>query len=371
MEVYSSSNDLVFENNTFEIPGIAVNEVVSFPVDLTVGNNVEIGATYEISYLLTCGHYSVWGNYIATVGNIVEGFETGDFSMYDWQFSGANWTVVSGEAYSGTYSVRSGAIPDNQQSDLILTTEVLADGEVSFYKKVSSENSYDKLFFYIDNVEKGNWSGEVSWSQQSYPVTAGTHTFRWTYKKDVSMSSGSDCAWVDDIQFPPTSVTLALDPITDFEVFVDENNVELSWTGCEGATAYVIRRNGEEIANQASTTYTEVVEDGVYTYSVVATNGNGLYSTPKFLTVSVGTVGVEEQDVNEFGIYPNPVSSTLNINGGNAEYSYMMFNGMGQMVASGKAQGTEQINVNDMTKGVYFLRITTGTQVRVEKVVVE
>ena len=371
LEVYSSSNDLVFENNTFEIPGIAVNEVVSLPVDLTVGNNVEIGATYEISYLLTCGHYSVWGNYIATVGNIVEGFETGDFSMYDWQFSGANWTVVSGEAYSGTYSVRSGAIPDNQQSDLILTTEVLADGEVSFYKKVSSENSYDKLFFYIDNVEKGNWSGEVSWSQQSYPVTAGTHTFRWTYKKDVSMSSGSDCAWVDDIQFPPTSVTLALDPITDFEVFVDENNVELSWTGCEGATAYVIRRNGEEIANQASTTYTEVVEDGVYTYSVVATNGNGLYSTPEFLTVSVGTVGVEEQDVNEFGIYPNPVSSTLNINGGNAEYSYMMFNGMGQMVASGKAQGTEQINVNDMTKGVYFLRITTGTQVRVEKVVVE
>ena len=202
-------------------------------------------------------------------------------------------------------------------------------------------------------------------------MTAGTHTFRWTYKKDVSMSSGSDCAWVDDIEFPPTSVTLALDPITDFEVFVDENNVELSWTGCEGATAYVIRRNGEEIANQASTTYTEVVEDGVYTYSVVATNGNGLYSTPEFLTVSVGTVGVEEQDVNEFGIYPNPVSSTLNINGGNAEYSYMMFNGMGQMVASGKAQGAEQINVNDMTKGVYFLRITTGTQVRVEKVVVE
>ena len=65
------------------------------------------------------------------------------------------------------------------------------------------------------------------------------------------------------------------------------------------------------------------------------------------------------------------LSLTLNIDGGNAEYSYMMFNGMGQMVANGKAQGTEQINVSDMAKGVYFLRITTGTQVRVEKVVVE
>jgi hypothetical protein len=61
----------------------------------------------------------------------------------------------------------------------------------------------------------------------------------------------------------------------------------------------------------------------------------------------------------------------LFINGGNAEYSYVMYNGMGQKVASGNATGNTQINVNDMMKGVYFLRLTSGTQVRVEKVVVE
>ena len=371
-EVYSSSDDLVLENNTYEINAITINEAITLPVNLTVGNNVAVGSTYELSYLMTCGHYSVWGNYTITVGNIMEGFETGDFSMYDWQFGGnANWTILSNESNSGTYCAKSGTISDSQQTNLILTIEVLADGEFSFYKKVSSENGWDKLYFYIDNVEKGNWSGDVSWSQESYHVSVGTHTFKWSYQKDSSVSSGSDCAWVDDIQFPPTNVILALDPVTDFEIFVDENNVSLSWTGSAGATAYVIHRNGEEIANQSSTTYEDVVEDGVYTYSVVATNGNGLYSTPEFLTVSVGTVGIEETNVNEFSIYPNPVNSTLNINGGNTEYSYVMFNGMGQMVANGNAQGNEQIDVNDMAKGVYFLRITTGTQVRVEKVVVE
>ena len=371
-EVYSSSDDITLSNNSFEIPSIAAGETINFPVGLTVSSNVEIGATYEISYLMTSGHYSVAGSNVVTVGNIVESFETGDFSMYDWQFGGsANWTIVSGESNSGTYSAKSGSILDNQQTDLILTTEILADGEVSFFKKVSSENSWDKLFFYIDNVEKGNWSGDVSWSQESYPVSAGTHTFKWSYQKDYSVSGGSDCAWIDDIQFPPTSVTLALDPVTDFEIFVDENNVSLSWTGSEGASAYIIRRNGEEIANQTGTTYEDVVEDGIYTYSIVATDGNGLYSTPEFLTVNVGIVGIEETNVNEFDIYPNPVNNTLNINGGNTEYNYMMYNGMGQMVANGKAQGTEQINVNDMAKGIYFLRITTGTQVRVEKIVVE
>ena len=201
-------------------------------------------------------------------------------------------------------------------------------------------------------------------------MTAGTHTFKWSYKKDSSVSSGSDCAWIDDIQFPPTNVVLALAPVTDFEATVNGNTVQLTWTASPDATLYAIRRNGEPIANQSGTSYTDNVEDGIYTYSVVACNANN-YSSAAYVTVSVGTVGIEEMDMTEFAIYPNPVNSTLNIEGGNAMYSYVMYNGMGQMVANGTATGNTQINVSDMTNGVYFLRITTGTQVRVEKVVVK
>ena len=372
-EVYSSSDNIVLEDNIIEISAIDANETVTLPVNLTVGSNVEIGATYELSYLMTSGHYSMSGSYVVTVGNIVEGFETGDFSMYDWQFgSTANWTIVNNEAHSGTYCAKSGAISDNQQTDLILTTEILANGEVSFYRKVSSEDGYDKLYFYIDNQEKGNWSGTQDWAQFSYPVTAGTHTFRWSYAKDYSVSGGSDCAWVDDIQFPPTSVTLALDPVTELMAEVDDHIVTLTWEASEGGFEYIVRRNGEVIATTITLTISDAItEDGIYTYSVVATDGEGLYSTPEYVTVSVGTVGIEEMDVNEFGIYPNPVNSTLYINGSNVDYSYEMFNSMGQKVANGNANGNTQISVNDLKKGVYFLRLTTGTQVRVEKVVVE
>lgn len=372
-EVYASSDDLAIESNVIEIGAIAAGETVEVVANITVGSNVEIGSTYELSYLMSAGHYSVDGSYIITVGNIIEGFETGDFSAYEWQFGGsANWTVVNTEANSGTYSAKSGTISDNQQTDLILTVEILANGEVSFYRKVSSESDWDKLFFYIDNQEKGNWSGNEGWNQVSFPVTAGTHTFKWTYKKDSSVSSGSDCAWVDDIQFPPTSVTLALDPVTELMAEVDDHIVTLTWEASEGGFEYIVRRNGEVIATTITLTISDAItEDGIYTYSVVATDGEGLYSTPEYVTVSVGTVGIEEMDVNEFGIYPNPVNSTLYINGSNVDYSYEMFNSMGQKVANGNANGNTQISVNDLKKGVYFLRLTTGTQVRVEKVVVE
>lgn len=129
-----------------------------------------------------------------------ENFETGDFSLYDWQQSGnADWNIVSDIVYEGTYAAKSGFITHNQQSTMQVETDV--NGEyISFFRKVSSESTYDYLRFYIDDVEQNQWSGELDWSQESFPVTPGPHTFKWSYTKDFMVSNGSDCAWLDQIK---------------------------------------------------------------------------------------------------------------------------------------------------------------------------
>ena len=200
-------------------------------------------------------------------------------------------------------------------------------------------------------------------------MTTGTHTFKWSYQKDSSFGSGSDCAWVDDIQFPPTSVTLAIDPVTNLVANVNGYQVSLNWTAVAEASAYIIRRDGQEVANQSTTTFVESLSGGVYTYSVVATNGNGAFSAPATVTVNVCPVGIDETEAS-FSIYPNPANTVLNINC-NSDYSYMLLNSMGQTVANGNGREMTQINVSDLAKGVYFLRLTSGTQVRIEKVVVK
>ena len=63
----------------------------------------------------------------------------------------------------------------------------------------------------------GEWSGEESWSEVSYPVTAGTHTFKWVYEKDIFVTGGNDCAWVDYIVFPPISPTTSVENICNYE----------------------------------------------------------------------------------------------------------------------------------------------------------
>ena len=76
------------------------------------------------------------------------------------------------------------------------------EAPVSYFRKVSSEANYDKFKFYIDNNETDNASGNEGWTQKSFPVSAGQHTFMFAYEKDYSTTSGSDCAWVDNIVLP-------------------------------------------------------------------------------------------------------------------------------------------------------------------------
>ena len=74
--------------------------------------------------------------------------------------------------------------------------------------------------FYIDGQEKDKWSGEKDWSLETYTLNEGLRTLEWTYSKDVYVGEGQDCAWVDNIQFPPTAI------IVDVET-VEERNVNI------------------------------------------------------------------------------------------------------------------------------------------------
>lgn len=69
---------------------------------------------------------------------------------------------------------------------------------MTFRWKVSSESNYDCLIFYVDGVEKARISGNTDWTAMSFTVDYGARV-RWTYSKDGSVSSGSDCGWIDGV----------------------------------------------------------------------------------------------------------------------------------------------------------------------------
>ncbi|HJH26354.1 MAG TPA: hypothetical protein C5S37_06155 [Methanophagales archaeon] len=104
--------------------------------------------------------------------------------------------------YYGSDAAQSGTISHNQES--WVQTTVTGPGTLKFYWKVSSEANWDFLRFYIDGVEQERISGNVDWQQKTYGISSGSHTLKWAYTKDGSVNRGSDCGWLDKVEFTPS-----------------------------------------------------------------------------------------------------------------------------------------------------------------------
>ena len=367
----SCSPELVFDPEVLVAEDVVeAGQSLPLSVNYTVDSSVEPGTTFEVAYDFTTGLFEIEDIFVLSYGAIMEDFESGTFSS-DWTFNQPNsWTIVNG-GVKGTKCAKSmNEGQSNSDYNATLTVNVLAAGNLTFMYKVSSENNYDKLHFYMDNQEKGTWSGTVDWTQFTQPVTVGQHTFKWSYTKDSSVNSGSDCAWIDDIMFPPTNVLTFIDPATDLVASVDGHNVALTWTASADAVSYIVKRNGENLGNVTETAFNDVInESGTYKYSVYAVNAAGSMSAPVSEFVTVDFTGVEENEV-VFGVYPNPAESVLNVKA-NAAFEYQLINSVGQVVMSGVANGNAELNVSDLNNGVYFLKVIANGNAQIEKVIIK
>ena len=125
--------------------------------------------------------------------------EAVDNTALSWTTSGnVNWYGQTSEYYTAGSSARSGRIKDDETTRL--ETTVIGPAQVSFYWKASSELDNDRLIFSIDYTDLDWISGEVDWQSRVFSIPAGQSSLRWTYRKDSSVSDGSDCAWIDQVE---------------------------------------------------------------------------------------------------------------------------------------------------------------------------
>lgn len=172
------------------------------PIDLIVqGYNEVMGHPNDWDLQLNCTPASPW-----TVGEvaIVEDFEDGAYAVTITGGGNAPWFRSQAHYNTGTWSLQSGAITNNQTSDAIVT---VPDGstELTFWYRVSSEASGpgfegDRLLVLIDGVQVLRAQGEVDWTRTTIDVT-GKAAVTFRYVKDNSSASGEDAAWIDDLTF--------------------------------------------------------------------------------------------------------------------------------------------------------------------------
>ena len=227
-----------------------------------------------------------------TLGDAVEA------AQWPWTTGGdADWTNQTATTHDGVDAAVSGTITHNGES--WMQTTVTGPGTLTFWWRVSSETNYDYLRFLIDDVtQSGGISGTVAWQQKTYSIATGTHVLLWRYSKDGSVSTGSDCGWVDQIGWTASGASLAIAPTatnvpatasSGRQIAVTAN---VAWTAAtnaswlaitagasgstNGAVTYSVRSNGTAVARTGTIT---VAGSGlVRTCTVVQAAASGAFA---------------------------------------------------------------------------------------------
>ncbi len=253
---YVTNDSRANVSGAFLIDTIKAGEYKWAEFNVSFDSQLQNGQYINFIFQYNSGAYSGSKSMPILIGSVDEDFESGNFSKFVWETgNNLDWIIDSVYKYEGNYSMRSAMNMQNDDtSSIAITMRVLVDDSISFYRKVSTEQGYDPLYFTIDGSEYGKWSGNKGWELFKFPVSAGTHTFKWSYIKDYFQSSYLDATWIDYISFPPTDAWSNIENIKEAVI----NNIRL-WPN-PAIDNVTIEFNAKESKNIISSVYNQLGE---------------------------------------------------------------------------------------------------------------
>jgi Secretion system C-terminal sorting domain/PKD-like domain len=277
--------------------------------------------------------------------------------------------IVNGQAFtataSKTYTV-TGVDANNCSNTATLAVTVLPAPNVSTVVSPSSAAvcAGDSIVLSGVGAVSYKWTGGKSDGVAFAAVSSETFTVTGT---DANNCSGKATRKVT--VFPAPKVGVVVSPAD---------------TVCSGAS---VTLTGTGASNYA---WSDGITDGSpfmitssNTFTVVGTDANSCSTTSsKTITViSCNRVGIKEinSSAQEITVYPNPNNGLFNINVKNAnfkEVSIVVVNMLGKEVfsASDKNNSTEyhvEFNLENVSKGLYYLKLSTGTELLVKKLMIQ
>jgi hypothetical protein len=201
-DIISSENEITILEPSVKSGVLKFGEITDIPITVKLSESSMSGSYFSISSTLDCSPLLVNKEFTFRVGRIRESFEAESFNIFPWiNLSAIPWILTKASSFDGGISARSGLISHNGTTSLIMRTVYAVADSLKFFYKVSSEAGYDYFSFKLNDTEIFKKSGEVSWTRKVVAVPAGLNKMEWIYKKDNSVSVGSDCAWIDMIDF--------------------------------------------------------------------------------------------------------------------------------------------------------------------------
>ena len=303
------------------------------PTDLAVSNITSSSAT--ISWTGYCDSYEVYVSPDEPDNVFSVDFEDQtiptDFTNVT---SDENYPWIIVEGNNGYCIQSSNAGEGSSTSSISITKTYTKDGIIEFDAQLRGEGTstaWDKCIFSIDEKQQFAYGaiGE-EWYHLSFYVTAGEHTFTWSYTKDTSVDPDGDYFAVDNIVMNETNIIWATTPIEVTETecaltelnpnttyyvqvvgVIGENNYEsgiVSFTTLDGAKIYFA---AEGYATYYNSKRDVVLPAGMKAHAVSAGGTSLTYA------------GVADGDTNE-NVVPAGTAVLLQVEASNEDHEIIV-----------------------------------------------
>ena len=232
---------------------ITTLEACPVPNELTVSDITYNAATvtwagYNDSYNVQLGWDEITATYLSV------DFEDGAIPTQFVNDTVYAWTVT--DTLTSGYCMRSGNPGVGSSTSAITITVTYPDnGTIAFDAECRGEGTstyWDHCDFYIDEERVFYHGADLTddgWLHYSFDVSAGEHTFTWSYTKDGSVDKPGDYFAVDNIVMSSSEVVWANPAAVE--------NAEYTFTGLTHKTPYYVRVQG--ICGETETEWSEIV----------------------------------------------------------------------------------------------------------------
>jgi len=354
------------EEQDFKIEGLFLTAdlVVTAPANFEVSLTAGTGFTSSVSINPSTGTVVETTIYMRLAGGLTAGSYTGDIVISSTGVT--NKTIsVNGDVFgSTTNSMIITGVYDGP-----LTGGTPKGVEIFVLKDIA-----DLSQFGISSITNGagTLGGTVEYAFPAGSATAGSFIY----------VSSEEAGFTSFFGFAPTYATgvVSVNGDDSFELIengqiidvfgeVDKDGSGLSWDYLDG-WAYRKSNTGPE-----GTTFT----DTNWTYSGIdaldgeTTNATATNPFP-IGTYTNNTASVKNNQIEGFATYPNPVTSdNVTITSNSADKKEVaIFNVLGKKVVSRSFLGTKsEINVANLSSGIYILKVTEGTKSATSKLIIK
>jgi hypothetical protein len=286
-----------------------------------------------------------------------------DLTIANWVGS-TNWRYSDLSSWSGSKSIKAGAAtavayPININNTLTTTNSFNLSGAdyivVQFYAKWDLEHNFD--FVELQGSPNGGTTWYALKGKYNKPeATSFSNNARSSYSnlKNSYLSfqaNSSGLVYEGDL----------MDNWVMEEIVIDGSNNSALLNSTTAKFRFVFRTDGNNSPEKYSTTY-----DGFFLDDF------------KIIKVVASTLGIEDEILSTFSIYPNPVSTgeiTIKMPNEIHDFDITVSNVLGQKVYAKNVQNnyenSELVNMANLKSGIYFITVSTDLGKATKKLIIQ